>query len=56
METDRIVASFEVPYTRYLDPAGKLIRPLPADTKDPATLLALYRALVRTRSFDAKAG
>jgi pyruvate dehydrogenase E1 component alpha subunit len=46
---------FEIPYSRYLDPAGKAIRGLPPFASDPANLLALYRAMVRTRSFDAKA-
>jgi len=46
---------FEIPYSRYLDPAGKAIGSLPVFATDPATLLALYRAMVRTRSFDAKA-
>ena len=53
--TDQITARFEVRYTRYLDPAGKLVQVMPADAQDPALLVALYRALVRTRSFDAKA-
>jgi pyruvate dehydrogenase E1 component alpha subunit len=49
-----IAAHFDVHHTRYLDPAGQLVQPLPADA-DAATLTALYRALVRTRTFDAKA-
>ncbi|MGA3401914.1 MAG: pyruvate dehydrogenase (acetyl-transferring) E1 component subunit alpha [Acetobacteraceae bacterium] len=56
METDRIAARFEVPDTRYLDPTGRLVRPLPAGSQGKATLLALYSAMVRARSFDAKAG
>jgi pyruvate dehydrogenase E1 component alpha subunit len=51
-----IAATFEVDFTRYLDSAGKLVKELPKDAQDPATLKALYRALVRTRTFDAKAG
>ena len=51
-----IAATFEVDFTRYLDPAGKLVNELPKDAQDPVTLTALYRALVRTRTFDAKAG
>jgi pyruvate dehydrogenase E1 component alpha subunit len=47
-------AHFDIEYTRYMDAAGNLVRPLPVDT-DSATLTALYRAIVRTRAFDAKA-
>lgn len=47
-------AKFEIGFTRYLDAAGQLVRPLPKDA-DPTSLKALYRALVRTRVFDAKA-
>ena len=50
-----IAATFEVDFTRYLDPAGKLVQELPKDAQDPATLTSLFRALVRTRAFDAKA-
>lgn len=41
---------------RYIAPDGRLVRQLPDDLNDPATLIALYRALVRTRAFDEKAG
>lgn len=47
-------AHFDIEYTRYMDAAGSLLQPLPADM-DPAALKALYRAVVRTRAFDAKA-
>jgi 2-oxoisovalerate dehydrogenase E1 component alpha subunit len=49
-------ADFTINYTRYLGPDGKLLRPIPADLQDPAVLIALYRAMVRARTFDAKAG
>lgn len=53
------VASFEVGCTRYLDTDGALLAPLPAGAADAAALTALYRAIyrgmVRTRTFDAKA-
>ena len=54
MSVETIAAQFEVNHTRYLDAAGKLAQALPKDL-DEATLMALYRALVRTRTFDAKA-
>ena len=50
-----IVARFEISYSRCLDPAGKLVAPLPPTACDSDQLIALYRAMVRTRSFDAKA-
>jgi pyruvate dehydrogenase E1 component alpha subunit len=49
------VASFEIRYTRFLDPQGEPTQPLPEFARDPAQLIALYRAMVLTRSFDAKA-
>lgn len=48
------VAHFDIGYTRYMDETGTLPRALPADV-DATTLKALYRAVVRTRIFDAKA-
>ena len=50
------VASFEIEHTRFLDPAGEAIAPLPAFAGDVSHLEALYRAMVLTRVFDAKAG
>lgn len=50
-----IVASFDIPYTRYLDPDGSIVAALPAFARDPAPLASLYRAMVLTRSFDEKA-
>ena len=49
------VASFEVGYTQYLDPAGQPAQPLPAFAQDRDTLIGLNRAMVLTRTFDAKA-
>ena len=49
------IARFDVRYSRCLDPNGNVVAPLPDFAKDAASLVALYRALVRTRSFDAKA-
>ena len=49
------VARFTVDYTRFLDPSGKAVAELPAFARDPASLVALYRAMVLTRAFDARA-
>jgi 2-oxoisovalerate dehydrogenase E1 component alpha subunit len=49
------VARFTIGYSRYIDPKGQAIRPLPEFTRDPARLIALYRGMVLTRAFDAKA-
>jgi pyruvate dehydrogenase E1 component alpha subunit len=60
MEPDRSatptpVARFEIRYSRFLDPKGNALRPLPDFAKDRAELVALYRAMVMARRFDAKA-
>jgi pyruvate dehydrogenase E1 component alpha subunit len=49
------VAQFEIAYSRCLDSAGKPVESLPDFAGDPAAVTALYRALARTRVFDAKA-
>jgi pyruvate dehydrogenase E1 component alpha subunit len=49
------VASFTIDYTRFVDPAGRPVSDLPAWTDDPARLIELYRGMVLTRRFDAKA-
>src|SRR5215475_8935773 len=49
------VARFEIRYSRFLDPKGNAIRPLPDFAADRAELVALYRAMVLARAFDAKA-
>jgi pyruvate dehydrogenase E1 component alpha subunit len=49
------VASFEVRYSQFLDAAGAAIAELPAFARDPEALIPLYRAMVLTRRFDAKA-
>jgi pyruvate dehydrogenase E1 component alpha subunit len=50
-----VVATFQIRYTRFLDPAGEPAGALPAFARDPAALIPLYRAMVLTRAFDAKA-
>lgn len=54
MPTDR-VADFSIELTRYLDPDGRPLGPLPEFATNPANLVPLYRAMVLTRAFDAKA-
>jgi len=49
------IASFEVVYRQFLDPEGRVTGTLPAFAHDPAALLPLYRSMVLTRTFDAKA-
>jgi 2-oxoisovalerate dehydrogenase E1 component alpha subunit len=53
--TPTAVARFEVRYSRFLDPKGNPVRPLPEFARDHAELVALYRAMVLARRFDAKA-
>ncbi|MFQ5953861.1 MAG: pyruvate dehydrogenase (acetyl-transferring) E1 component subunit alpha [Kiloniellales bacterium] len=49
------VCSFAIQYSRYLDADGRAVAELPDFAKDRAELIALYRAMVLTRAFDAKA-
>ncbi len=46
---------FPITHTAYLDAEGKPLGRLPAFAEDRATMVALYRAMVLTRTFDAKA-
>ena len=50
-----IAAKFEIPYSQFLDPHGKVVAPLPAFAQDPAALIPLYQAMVLMRTYDAKA-
>jgi pyruvate dehydrogenase E1 component alpha subunit len=50
-----VAARFEIPYSQFLDPHGKVVTPLPAFAQDPAALLPLYKAMVLMRTYDAKA-
>jgi pyruvate dehydrogenase E1 component alpha subunit len=54
-EVGEPVARFEIRYGRFLDPGGKAVRPLPDFARDPKELIALHRAMVLARAFDAKA-
>jgi 2-oxoisovalerate dehydrogenase E1 component alpha subunit len=49
------VASFTIEKTQILDEKGEVVAPLPDFAKDPQQLAAMYRAMVLTRTFDAKA-
>src|SRR6516225_3363239 len=49
------VARFEIRYSRFLDPKGKAVRPLPEFAAVRAELVARHRAMVLARIFDAKA-
>ncbi len=49
------VARFEISYTQFVDPAGRAVGPLPDFARDSAALLPLYRGMMLTRRFDAKA-
>lgn len=51
----RIAASFEIAYRRFIEPDGRGAGALPAFAQDTAALQSLYRAMVLTRTFDAKA-
>ena len=49
------VASFDIRYHQFLDPQGKPTQPFPPFARELQNLVALYRAMVLTRSFDNKA-
>lgn len=49
------VARFEILYSQFLDPHGKVVAALPAFAQDPAALVPLYQAMVLMRTYDAKA-
>jgi pyruvate dehydrogenase E1 component alpha subunit len=49
------VARFEIDHLQYLDAEGTPTQPLPPFAQNADTLVALYRAMMLTRAFDAKA-
>ncbi|HVV69428.1 MAG TPA: pyruvate dehydrogenase (acetyl-transferring) E1 component subunit alpha [Gammaproteobacteria bacterium] len=49
------VAQFSIEYIQFLNAEGKLTQPLPPFAQDPQVLLDMYRHMVFTRIFDAKA-
>jgi len=50
-----IVAKFEIHYSQFLDPQGKVVAPLPEFARNAPNLVALYRWMVLMRAYDAKA-
>jgi pyruvate dehydrogenase E1 component alpha subunit len=50
-----IVAEFKIDHRQILDPAGRLVGPLPAFAEDPGEVARMYAAMTRARTFDAKA-
>jgi 2-oxoisovalerate dehydrogenase E1 component alpha subunit len=50
-----IVAKFEIHYSQFLDPHGKVLQQLPEFARDPQNLVALYRWMTLMRAYDAKA-
>jgi 2-oxoisovalerate dehydrogenase E1 component alpha subunit len=50
-----IVAHFDVPFVRCLDPEGRVVDELPAVASDSEALKAMFRAMIRVRLFDTKA-
>jgi len=50
-----VVAKFEIRYSQFLDPHGKVVAPLPEFARAPKVLAALYRWMVLMRAYDAKA-
>lgn len=53
--TTNTTAQFTITYTRFLDPQGQLLQPLPAFAEHKNELLALYRFMTLVRVFDTKA-
>lgn len=49
------IAHFEIQYTQFLDADGKLTQDLPSWANDSEALLTLYKNMVLSRVFDAKA-
>jgi 2-oxoisovalerate dehydrogenase E1 component alpha subunit len=49
------IASFEITYRQFLDPEGRVTGTLPEFASNPSALVPHYRAMVLTRTFDAKA-
>ena len=50
-----VAATFEIRFTRYLDPSGRETAPLPSFAADPCALVPDYRAMALMRALDAKA-
>jgi pyruvate dehydrogenase E1 component alpha subunit len=52
---ERIVAKFEIRHRQYLDATGALVGEPPGFARDQKTMIALYRTMTLTRTFDVKA-
>jgi len=51
-----IVAQFDVRFSRFIEPGGKVVcTPLPPWADDSGVLLPIYRTMLQTRAFDAAA-
>lgn len=55
MSGAKVIAQFDISYTQFLDPEGKIIQALPEFAQNTEHLKTLYRAMVKTRVFDSKA-
>jgi pyruvate dehydrogenase E1 component alpha subunit len=51
----KTVAEFAIHHEQILDPAGKLVAPLPAFARNADEVLRMYRAMTLVRVFDTKA-
>lgn len=52
----KIVARFDVRFSRYVDPGGNVVaKPLPPWAEDPEVLIPIYRTMLQTRAFDGAA-
>lgn len=49
------VARFEIEFSRIIDESGALVGEVPDSLADPESIIPLYRLMVLTRAFDAKA-
>ncbi len=54
-EATAVRAIFTIGYTNYLAADGHMVAPAPPSLVEPSVLIGLYRAMVLTRTFDAKA-
>ncbi len=50
-----LVAKFEIHYSQFLDPRGRVVQPLPEFARDTGKLADLYRWMTLMRAYDAKA-
>jgi pyruvate dehydrogenase E1 component alpha subunit len=51
----RVVAEFQIQLLRYLDAQGQIVEELPRFAQDTDELLKMFGAMLRARTFDAKA-